>query len=348
MLFTSYNLKGKTIKNRIVFPPVVCTQWSFDSKVSEEHIEHYQSIAKGGVGLVIIEASCITPTAKLNTTQLGIWSDEFIEGFSQIARVCHEQSVPVMAQIHHGGMQSVSGQPVIPTEIKNSDGTIKARELTINEIKEIENQFVDAAIRIKKAGLDGIELHGAHGYLLSYFHSSNTNKRQDEYGGSVENRARLSVDIIKRIRNECGNDFIIGMRFGGASPTLEDGIKLAKLFEAVGCDILHVSFGASPKDVVTVPQEFSQFNSFIYTAIEIKKNVSIPVIAVNGISTLERAKILVDGGHVDFAAIAKDILADYDWANKVKNSNELSKCFQCKPMCQWFKGAKIYCPAKKQ
>jgi 2,4-dienoyl-CoA reductase-like NADH-dependent reductase (Old Yellow Enzyme family) len=244
MLFTQYNLKGRNIKNRIVFPPVVCMGWSKDAKVSQNHIEHYKAIAKGGVGLIITEATCITPTAKLAPTQLGMWSDEFIDGFSQIAKVCHDEGVPVMAQIHHGGIQSVSGQPVLPTEIKNADGTLKARELTIDEIKEIENQFVQAAVRVKKAGLDGIELHGAHGYLLSYFHSSNTNKRQDEYGGSIENRARLSVNVIKRIRKECGGDFIIGIRFGGASPSLEDCIALAKMFEEAGCDILHVSFGA--------------------------------------------------------------------------------------------------------
>ncbi len=349
MLFSEYKIKHITVKNRIVFPPVVCMGWPVNNRVVEKNLEHYKSIARGGVGLIITEALCVEETARLHPTQLGIWDDSFIDGIAKIADTVHKEGLAVIAQIHHAGMQSVSGEKRTPSDyvIKKGDKEIKGRGLALDEIKHIEQQFVDAAIRCKKAGMDGIELHGAHSYLLSYFLSDRTNGRTDEYGGSVENRTRLPIDIIKRIRSECGEDFIIGIRYGGAMTTLEDGIRAGQLFEAAGCDFLHVSWGASPSEIVEVPEEYSEWKSPIYTAIKVKENVNIPVIAVNEVDTSERAHKLVDGGFVDFVALARPILADYDWVNKVKRGETPVKCFKCKPACRWFLGALDNCPARK-
>lgn len=349
MLFSEYKLKGVTAKNRIVFPPVVCMNWTDNNYVTQKNIDHYTSVARGGAGLIITEAVSIEPSARLHPTQIGAWDDSFIEGLSKIALAVHNEGVPIIAQIHHGGIQSYPGPKKVPSDIvaKIYGKDTQGYALTIDEIKKIEQQFVDTAIRCQKAGMDGVELHGAHTYLLSYFLSDRTNKRTDEYGGSVENRARLPLDIIKRIRKECGEDFIIGIRYGGAMTSLEDGIAAGKMFEAAGCDYLHVSYGASPSERVEVPQEYSEWNSMVYTAIEIKKQVSIPVIAVNDIDTAERAHKLVDNGMVDFVALARPILADYEWPNKIKAGTEPVKCFKCKPSCRWFMGALVNCPARK-
>ncbi len=349
MLFSEYKLKGITAKNRIVFPPVVCMNFTENNRVTEKNVEHYRNVAKGGAGLIITEAICVEPTARLHPTQIAAWDDESIEGLSKIAKAVHDEGLGIIAQIHHGGIQSVPGPKKVPSDItatlygKPVDGIGMTKE----EIKKVEQQFVDTAIRCKKAGMDGVELHGAHTYLLSYFLSDNTNKRTDEYGGSVENRARLPLDIMKRIRKECGEDFIIGIRYGGAMTSLEDGIAAAKMFEAAGCDYLHVSYGASPREQVPVPEEYSEWNSMVYTAIMIKKEVNIPVIAVNNIDTAERAHKLVDSGMVDFVALARPILADYEWPNKVKAGIEPNPCFHCKPACRWFMGALTNCPARK-
>jgi 2,4-dienoyl-CoA reductase-like NADH-dependent reductase (Old Yellow Enzyme family) len=321
-----------------------------------EHLEHYRNVARGGAGLIISEVACIDREARIDPGQLGIWSDEFIEGYRSLARVCHEEGVPVMAQIQHGGVKAIAAPPALPSKLTEAEiaaagieqkaAAAAAVELDAAEIKAIEARFVDAAKRIKEAGLDGVEIHGAHGFLLSFFLSSITNKREDEYGGNLENRARLVTDIMKAVRRECGEDFIIGIRYGGAAPTLDDGIGFGKIFEEAGCDILHISTGATPLDAVTTPEKYAEFAFPVYTAIEIKKHVSIPVIASNSVGTIEQAKILVDGGLVDFAAFARNILADYEWVRKTERGLEINRCLRCKP-CRWFKKALTECPARR-
>ncbi|MDR2371208.1 MAG: NADH:flavin oxidoreductase [Treponema sp.] len=350
MIFEKCRLKGRVLKNRIVFPPVVCFGWSKDGVMSQRHLEHYRNVAKGGAGLVIAEASCINPAARLTESQLGIWSDDFIPGYEKLAGVCHAEGAAVTVQIHHGGIKAVTGEPLVPSlaageQAPAKRGALKAKELDAAGIREIEDQFTAAAVRLKKAGVDGVELHGAHGYFLSYFISSSANKRVDEYGGSTENRARIVSNIMKKIRSECGGGFIIGIRYGGASPGLDDGIALAKIFEEAGCDILNISTGAFG-ETIPVPGKYVEFNSAVYTAIEIKKHVSIPVIASNSVGTIEKGKILVNGGLADFAAYARNILADYDWVKKTEQGKEPVRCFKCRT-CRWFKRAFDDCPAQK-
>jgi 2,4-dienoyl-CoA reductase-like NADH-dependent reductase (Old Yellow Enzyme family) len=350
MLFDKCTLKGRELKNHIVFPPVVCFGWGIDGKLSQKHIDHYKAVAQGGAALIITEAACIRPDARLADSQPGIWSDDFIAGFSAIAQNCHANGVTVLSQIHHAGIKSVTGEPKVPSAGIIEAGvqkTLNARELSIAEIKQIEDEFAAAALRIKKAGIDGIELHGAHGFLLSYFLSSNTNRRSDQYGGSPENRARLVTDIIKRIRKECGEDFIIGIRCGGASPSLEDGIANAKLFEKAGCDILHISFGASINDAASVPVEYTAFEPPVYAATEIKKQVSIPVIASKSVGSLENGQRLIDNGLVDFVSYARNILADYDWPRKMEQGQNVNECLKCK-RCMWHTEALKNCPARKK
>lgn len=330
MVFSNFKLKGINIKNRIVVPPMVCFNWDEDGKVTEKNINHYESIAKGGAGLIITEAVCVSPTGKLAPNQLEIWSDDFIEGYSKLNDAIYKENVPVIAQIHHAGAKSITEIPVAPSEIEN----VKAKELSIEGIKEIEKQFIEGAIRIKKAGLNGVEIHGAHGYLLSYFLHPETNRRNDEYGGSIENRARIVTNIIKEIRNSCGDDFIIGVRYGGLNPKVDEGIKLGKLFEEAGCDILHISYGIDMSGEAVIPEDLKEFNASVYSAVKIKEKVNIPVIAANEISTYERTKKLIDNNLVDFVSIGRGILADYDFVNKIEKGEEPNKCFKCKP-CKW-------------
>ena len=201
-LFSPISIKGVKIKNRIVLPPMVRFGWS-DEKgfVSNKHIKHYSQIAKGGAGLIIIEALAVAKDGKLSKDQLGIWSDDHIEGISKIAEACHRYGSAVTAQIHHAGLKtptSVSKIALAPSDFKK-DGHLNAKALNVEEIQKIQNQFVDAAKRIKKAGLDGIELHGAHGFLIDQFMSPITNKRDDNYGGDLSGRSTFACQIIKMI-----------------------------------------------------------------------------------------------------------------------------------------------------
>lgn len=344
-IFMEYKLKGRTIKNRIVMPPMVCFGWADNNGiVTENHYQHYKKRAIDGAGLIVFESLCVVPNGRTSTSQLGIWSDIHIEGLRRIVEVCHENDVVVIAQIHHAGLKTikaVSNDITAPSDY--IDENISARALTIEEIANIKNSFVEAAIRAQKAGFDGVELHGAHGFLLNQFVSPLVNKRVDEYGGDFSRRMKFSCEIIKDIKAKTNDDYIIGYRMGGNEPDLSDGIKVALALQKAGVDILHVSAGIAGNSL-PVPDEGFPFNWIVYCGTEINKKVDIPVIVVNGIKTPEQAEFIVNNGLADFVAVGKGILADPEWVSKAYNNHSIIPCKDC-PRCLWFKDGKL-CPAR--
>jgi NADPH2 dehydrogenase len=325
---------------------MVCFNWS-DSKgiVSELHIEHYEEIAKAGTGLIIIEATCIDKDGRLSADQLGIWKDEHIEGLSKIVAACKKYDALVLIQIHHAGLKvhkDVIDIGVSSSEYKDDNKT--AREMSIEEILEMQNKYVEAAIRAEKAGFDGIELHGAHGYLISQFLSPIINKRKDMYGGEIENRMRFALEIVSKIKAAVSENFIIGCRMGGNEPTYENGIIIAKAFEKARVDLLHVSAGITEELLPQVPEGF-EYNWIVYGGIEIKKHVTIPVILVNDIRTPERAEYLISEKLGDFAAIGKGQLVDPNWTKHAAEQEAIVDCLNCN-RCMWFKDGRK-CPALK-
>ena len=341
-LFSPIKIKNTLIKNRIVMPPMVCFGYGKeDGKVTDEHVTHYEARARGGAGLIIIEATCIEKTARLSPVQLGLWSDDQIPGFSRLAQACHQHGAKVLVQIHHGGLnshESVTSDLRGPSDFqgKMRDKVISARALTAQEIKNIQREFVAAAARAKAAGLDGIEFHGAHGFLISQFFSPITNKRTDAYGGTLENRTRFITEIVKDIQKENGNDFIIGCRLGCNEPDLETSIEIAGQLEKSGIDLLHISTGLTMPtgNMPEVPDNF-RYNWIVYGGTQIKKNVHIPTIVVNGIRTPEQASYLVENGLADFVAIGTGHLVDPEWANKAQKKLPVIPCLNCQP-CRLF------------
>ena len=336
-LFSSISIKAVKIKNRIVLPPMVRFGWS-DKKgfVSDKHIKHYSQIAKGGAGLIIIEALAVAKDGKLSETQLGIWSDDHIEGISKIAEACHRYGSVVTAQIHHAGLEtpaSVSKIALAPSDSKKN-GRLAAKALSAQEIQKIQEQFVDAAKRARKAGLDGIELHGAHGFLLDQFMSPITNKRDDSYGGDLVRRSTFAREIIEMVKSSTeSDDFIIGYRMGGNEPTLDEGRKIAKILEDAGIDLLHVSSGIEGDTIPKPPPDFD-YSWIVYCGTEIKKQVRIPVIVVYRIKTPEQGKYLIENGLADFVAVGRGHLCDTDWANKARDDLKVIKCLECAE-CFW-------------
>lgn len=345
-LFTPQKIKHLEIKNRIVLPPMVCFGSSEDGNfVSEKNINHYEAVAKGGSGLIIVEAAAVSKDGRLSVDQLGIWDDKFIEGLSKIVKVCHENSTKVFIQIHHAGLKAPKA--VNEDTISSSDyidGNLSARELTQNEINQIHQDFVAGAIRAQKAGFDGIELHGAHGYLFTQFFSNKVNKRRDDYGGNLDHRLKIVRDIFKDIKDHVRDDFIIGIRMGCNENDLETSIDMAKRFEDMGMDFLHIStgFDNTPIDI-GLPPDFP-CNWIVYGATKIKEKVNIPVIAVNGIKKPEQARYLIDHNLVDFVAIGRGQLADPNFVNHIKEDS-IVNCLGCKP-CGWFTKADN-CPKRK-
>ncbi|MFZ5352474.1 MAG: tRNA-dihydrouridine synthase [Bacillota bacterium] len=343
LLFTEYTLKGHTIKNRVVMPPMVCFGFSGqDGYVTQNNIDHYRERAKGGTAVIIVEATCIAKDGRLSDTQLGIWSDEHIWGLSKIADVIHQYGSLALIQIHHAGFKTpaaVNESPLSASQYDNNG--IISRSMTLNEINEIQAEYVNAALRAEKAGFDGIELHGAHGYLISQFASPITNKRTDEYGGSLENRIRFAKEIILKIKERVSKNFIIGYRMGGNEPTLDEGIQIAGMLEAYGVDLLHVSAGM-PGDVLPSAPEGFPNNWIVYMGTEVKKHVSIPVIVVNGIRTPTAAEYLINKNLADFVAIGKGILADPNWTLHAQNAQSINACKECKRCMFYSNGSK--CP----
>ena len=305
-IYDEYHLKNIVIKNRVVLPPLVrFSKVGIDGFVTPDLIQWYQDVAQGGAGLIIVEASCVCENGKLRPNQIGIWNDCFIKGLSQIAETCKKYNTPSIIQIHHAGF----GEDI---------STISEMELDL-----ILEKFVAAFFRAKEAGFDGIEIHGAHGYLISQLNSKILNTRTDKYGGTLEKRLYFSKELIKRTKELFNEDFILGYRMGGNEPTLEDGIEIAKKLEEYGVDLLHVSSGIPDPDFkqeakIHMKHAFPM-DWVVYMGVEIKKHISIPVIGVRKIKEEKDASWLIENKMLDFVAIGRGMILKPDWVNWSKN-----------------------------
>ena len=347
LLFSEFQLKGHILRNRVVLPPMVCFGYATeDGFVTEKNLRHYQERSEDGPGLVITEATCVDKNGKTALRQLGIWNDDHIDGLSKIASIVKGNGAVSLIQIHHAGLVTpleVSDKVAGPSAI---DEDPRTRMLQVDEIGALIKMFTGAALRARKAGFDGIELHGSHGYLLNQFASAFWNKREDEWGGSLENRMRFAEAIIKGIRNSCGEDFILGYRMGANSPLLEDGKEIAKYLGSLGLDYLHVSHGGSLLNLPRPPKDFD-YNWIVYSGIEIKKQVTVPVITVNEIKTFERAEWLLQNNYTDLISLGRPQLADPFWVKHTRDNEPVNLCQSCKPKCKWYQSSDL-CPAYKK
>ena len=318
-----HKIRNTEIKNRICVPPMHMSFVSDeDGFINDKAIEHYMNFAKGGAGLIIQEATCIHPQGKLSLRQIGIWKDEHIEGLKRITEAVHKEGCPIVVQLHHAGLMAVNEEVVCPSYYEKSSKKVK--ELTKEEIESLIQDFIDAGQRAYLAGYDGVELHGCHDYLMSQFLCSKVNKRDDEYKDGLN----FVYPIIKGIREKTSDDFIIGIRLGGFEPTLQDGINHAVRLADNGIDFIDVSYGFRPEMEVTCPKEW-KLKDIIYAASEIKKNVHIPVFAVNGINNPKLANDVLRVSDVDMVDVGRSHIVDYQWSNKALNGEIPGRCCQC-------------------
>lgn len=332
-LFKPLKIRNREIKNRIAVPPMVMYHWSDNTGiVSEKHVAHYESIARGGAGLIIQEGTCIEPNGKLADSQLGIWSDEHIPRLKKITEAVHQYNIPILVQIHHAGVISIGENNVCPSnyECVFRDQPKKGRELTLDELKNLQQDFIKAGIRAYQAGYDGVEIHACHSYLISQFLNSRINHRSDIYGIQKE---LFAAEIIEGIRNQTSSEFIIGIRLGGFEPTLEDSIYYAKKFEFLGVDFLDISYGFVTESTPYAPADYP-FKDIIYAAQQIKKEVSIPVFAVNQINNPDLAEDILETTGVDMVDIGRATLVNYNFANDALAGKDVGRCLNCK-VCMW-------------
>ncbi|WP_130806396.1 NADH:flavin oxidoreductase [Senegalia massiliensis] len=319
-LLEPLNIKNIKLKNRLVMPPMATGKSEDDGKISKEIIDYYDEKSKGSyISLIIIEHSYISQQGKASDNQLSISDDMVIDGLRNLSNVIHENGSKAVMQINHAGSaskKSVTGMNIVgPSAIAHPRSELVPNELTKDEIKEIIKDFKDAAVRVKKAGFDGVEIHSAHGYLLSQFLSPITNKRQDEYGGDLKSRIKIHLEIIDEVKKSVGEDFLLLLRLG-ASDYMEGGVTLdesliaSKEFEKAGIDILDISGGFNGYGVENkeVQGYFSPLTE------EIKKVVNIPVILTGGITDIKAADKLLKEDKADLIGVGRAILKDSSWA----------------------------------
>ena len=339
------------IKNRITFAPTVKFDFTDGSgKASERLISHYEERAAGGCGLICVEATAVLPGGRFGMNHMGLWSDEQIEGQKKIARAIHRHGAVAIIQLNHTGYTSnpQCGPAIGPSSLEMNGfmGKYMTKGMSLEEIKEMQEAYVSAAVRAQKAGYDGIQLHGCHGYLVNQFVSAGKNQRTDEYGGTVKNRARFGKEIIAGIRKQCGPDFLISVRTTGMDPTVEAALETAEEYVEAGCDYLQVSTGMTSLD--TLPEyPDSRIDKVNQLGINFKKHFGnrIPVSCVGGIKTPEHVKYIIENELCDTVDVAREILADPGFANAVVNGTEYVKCFGC-ANCQYGPFTPHKCPAE--
>jgi len=345
-LFEPGQIGKMIVRNRIVMPPMATNFANEDGSVSQRLVDYYVERAKGGVGLIILENVQIDyPQGKNICCQLRLDDDKYMPGFFELAEAVHNYGAKIFMQIHHAGRQTTPAitegrQPVAPSPIPCSFLGVQPRELTIREIEDLIQKFVNTAVRAKGAMFDGIELHGAHGYLIGQFMSPRTNRRVDQYGGSFERRMRFPLEIIKGIKEIVGDDYPIIFRFSAdefveGGITLKEGKQIARMLEETGVHALHVSSGIyESMPTLLEPSRFEQ-GWRVYLAEEIKKAVKIPVITVGVIREPEFAEKIIAEGRADFVAIGRGLIADPEWPKKAQEgrSDEIRKCISCNVGC---------------
>lgn len=347
---TPIRIGKKTMKNRVTMAPTVKFYAGEDGMVSDFFVRHYGERAEHGCGLIVVEATAIAPEGRLSPSQLGLWCDEQIEGHARIAAAAHEYGALIIPQLSHAGMGTnpSCGPAAAPSKIVRDNGFRKFEtvELSVEEIRAIIARYVEAALRAQKAGYDGIQLHACHSYLINDF-ASELNLRTDEYGGSIENKARFGSEIIAGIRKACGEDFIISARVSGSDPTPEESIRVAECYVAAGCDYLQVSNGIAD-DSRFPHDETLPYNRIVGYGVGMHEHFKgrVPVSAVNGLRTVEAVRYLFDRDLIDTVDLGCGILADPAFAEAITDGTPYVKCFSCRG-CAYGPFHNHECPAAK-
>ena len=338
-----------TLKNRVVKAPQSSGMSNMDGTVSERLVRYYRDQAAGGAGLIVVEYAYVDDIgAKSAHCHLGISNNEHIPGLAWLAENIKEMGAAAGIQIEHCGRQKFLGtQPIcapsaLPWPKLWDQYGVQAvpHVLTVEEIQDIVHAFGDSALRAKQAGFELVEIHGAHGYLLTNFFSPHTNHRTDLYGGSLENRMRIYVEIVRDVRKKVGPDFPVTIRLSGTDYEpdgfpIEDTIAMAKVLEREGIDAFHISGGDHHTMIHQVSPMAMSVCHNTWAAEAIKKVVSVPVIASGSITLPEYAEEIIASGKGDFVGLGRPLWADPEWPNKAAadHPEDIRPCIRCNEGC---------------
>ena len=349
-LLSPIRIGSMEVKNRFVVPPMGTNYATEQGIPTQQFIDYYTARAKGGFGLIIGEVTAVSPIGRAIWNEPGLWCDEQIDGWRKMAENCHKYGAKIVTQLHHAGRQTTTdiagpGAPVAPIAIMDpllerfGIGEMP-RELTTEEIWEIIGQFRDAAVRAQEAGLDGVEIHGAHGYLVAEFMSAYSNKRIDEFGGDFEGRMKFPAEIVKAIKKACGNGFNLIFRFSAderiyGGRTIEESKVVARILEDAGVHALDISNSVYGRYEWLWATEATPVGYIAQQSEQIKKSVKIPCIVVGRLNNAYLMEDILSTGQADLVALGRESLAEPEWPNKVAGDalEDIAPCIACHQGC---------------
>jgi 2,4-dienoyl-CoA reductase-like NADH-dependent reductase (Old Yellow Enzyme family)/thioredoxin reductase len=345
-LFAPGTIGRLTLANRIVMPAISTKYASADGEVTDRYVAFCGARARGGVGLIVIENTCVDwPRGKGGVNPVRIDRDRFLPGLSDLAEEVHRWGAKIATQLQHVGRQTglhvTEGiTPIAPSPIPGVGQRDVPRPMTPADIAEVVELYGEAARRTKQAGFDAVEIHGAHGYLITQFLSPLLNRRDDEYGGSLENRLRVPLAIVRRVREAVGPEFPVIFRYsadegvpGGLG--VDEATVIARRLEDAGVDALHVSAGLYESAHRIFPVMAMPAGCHVPLAAAVKAVVRIPVIAVGKLNDPALAEAVLARGEADYVAIGRQLLADPDFPTKAREGRveEIRPCLSCNNGC---------------
>ncbi|TFG26179.1 MAG: NADH:flavin oxidoreductase [Promethearchaeota archaeon] len=364
-LFSPAKIGHVTIKNRIVRSATYERKAAKYGKVTKELIEMYKELAAGGAGLIITGAIAVDPHATGGPDQPYLYDNSYIDGQKKLVKAIHDYSdVKVAAQLVHTGRQGTHPKypSVAPSPIKDKSTKKVPIELTVNEIREITKNFVDASIRAYECEYDMVQMHAAHGYLLSNFISPYTNIRIDEYGGNTQNRTKILIDIYHQIRDEIGKDFPIIVKLqtdddvpGGLM--VDEAMEITKILVKTGYDAIEPSGGIGESIIINknpLPSKFikkpEDENYFLPIAKKLKPLMQhCPLILVGGIRNPISAEKILKEKIADFISMSRPLIYEPDLPNRWKNGDlSPALCISCNSCFMTMMQGKVYCVVKKK
>jgi 2,4-dienoyl-CoA reductase-like NADH-dependent reductase (Old Yellow Enzyme family) len=332
-LFEPYSLKDVTLRNRIAIPPM-CQYMAQDGVVNDWHYVHNAGMARGGAGLLVVEATAVAPEGRITPGCAGIWTDEQAQAFIPMVKAIKAAGSVPGIQIAHAGRKASANRPwegddhiadgdargwqtIAPSAIAFGANLPKVPQaMTLEDIARVRQNFVDAARRARDAGFEWIELHFAHGYLAQSFFSEHSNQRTDAYGGSFDNRSRFLLETLAAVREVWPEHLPLTARFGVLEydgrdeQTLEESIELARRFKAGGLDLLSVSVGFTVPDT-NIPWGPAFMGEI---AERVRREAGLPVTSAWGFGTPQLAEAAVKNGQLDLVSVGRAHLADPHWA----------------------------------
>lgn len=314
----SLEINHKILRNRIVMPPMA-TGKAVDGMPSDAQIAYYKERAKA-TAMIIVEHEYISSEGMASKDQLSMADDSVINGYRKLTDAVHKEGAVILAQISHAGgvARDIEDTPIAPSAIVIRPNMPIPKEMTADDISKVIHAFTEAAVRAKKSGFDGVEIHAAHGYLLNQFYSPLTNFRTDEYTGkTIEGRTRIHTEIIKSVRKAVGNDFIVALRFGACDymdggSEIKDIPEAAHIFEQAGINLLDISGGHCIYTIKgkTEPGWFTELSNVA------KQAVKIPVLLTGGIKTGADAENLLEEHVADLIGVGRSMMRDAEWTQK--------------------------------